>query len=313
MLISNESKSLDTGLNIINSSHKKIRRKLQKETVYEVGVRVLSLLGTCISTSLTHLWNKVFGSKHVRFAGARARVFTKNSPAKNVEYLNSFEFKGSKKQGTPQTRKIPPMSFCDTIIAKSDQTQQSAHGTMILFDEDEIVEKRNILKKVKIGTRPDFISFYSGSSSIPIFAYYTDHGKAIIQQQATRGCTAAVIAMLVMDHGRKPDIEALHTTNLGTDETQASALKKAGLSAITTSVRDLSELRALIAKNGSAVVSGRGHVIVVDDIAKDLSTVRLRDPYHGWEITVTQKAFLEGWDKSPVMQAKRLLPNFLPF
>lgn len=37
------------------------------------------------------------------------------------------------------------------------------------------------------------------------------------------------------------------------------------------------------------------HVVVVDAASKDISTIRLYDPYHGWKITVSSKAFLKEW------------------
>ena len=33
----------------------------------------------------------------------------------------------------------------------------------------------------------------------------------------------------------------------------------------------------------------------MDDVSEDLQQVRLRDPYHGWEITVSAKAFQSRW------------------
>lgn len=42
--------------------------------------------------------------------------------------------------------------------------------------------------------------------------------------------------------------------------------------------------------------------MVIDDVSEDLSHVRLRDPYHGWEITVTTKAFLKEWHGGKAIQ-----------
>lgn len=68
-----------------------------------------------------------------------------------------------------------------------------------------------------------------------------------------------------------------------------------GLNARLFNCSDLSELRDLLKVSGSCICwSGGdigGHVIVVDEVSDDLSQIRLRDPYHGWEITVTAEAF----------------------
>ncbi len=186
----------------------------------------------------------------------------------------------------PQVRKIPPLSpiGADTVIFVGGKIK-SVHPEGKLFSDNEIVEKLDIIKSVEIGPK--------------VYASYTKHGKAIIQQQAMRGCTAAVTAMLIMDDGKKPDLSCLQGRNLGNDEDQIKDLQNAGLKARINSANSLSELRNLIIQNGSAIVSISGkignHVIVVDEISKDLSKVRLRDPYHGWEITITSEAFLKEW------------------
>ena len=194
----------------------------------------------------------------------------------------------------PQTRKTPPLSLCDTIIGTGSGIF-SAHGVGTLFTDDEIIEKLNVVKKVEFG--PD------------AFIYYTKNGKAIIQQQATRGCTAAAAAMLIMDHGKTPNFDELSRRNLGNDDDQIRDLKEAGLSPITPEAKDLSELRDLIELNGSciATVVGKlgGHVIVVDFVSEDLSKIRLRDPCHGWEITVGSEAFLKEWCGGTIIQVEK--------
>jgi hypothetical protein len=191
----------------------------------------------------------------------------------------------------PQNRTTPPISIHDTIMM-IDGKIESVHGTGELFCDNEIIEKLNIIKEKKIGPG--------------VYAKYTKHGKAIIQQQATRGCTAAAAAMLMKDNGKLPDIRELRLRNLGSTENQTRDITKAGLKTIVSSTHHLSDLKALLAKNGSAIVdvNGKlgGHVIVVDHISDDLSQIRLRDPYHGWEITVTKEAFLKEWSGGQAIQ-----------
>lgn len=241
--------------------------------------------------------------KKVQFKEVRAREFKKGEATKAVQDMESIELKKftNSHENTiePQTRKIPPLSKLqiDTIIEKNGK-EQSAHGKPKLFDDHEIVEKLDIVKKVDIGEG--------------VYAYYTKHGKAIIQQQAMRGCTAATAAMLIMDKGGKPDINALRGRNLGEDEDQIQDMEKAGFKPVLSpEVNGLSELRKLIIKGGSAVVSINGavgnHVIVVDDVSEDLTKVRLRDPCHGWEITVTAKAFMKEWKGGLVAENDKII------
>ena len=99
----------------------------------------------------------------------------------------------------------------------------------------------------------------------------------------------------------------LRGTNLAKIELEVDLLKQAGLNVVTTHTKNLKELRNAIIKNGSCITHvGKlgsseigGHVIIVDEISKDLKNVRLRDPYHGWEITVNAEDFLKEWELLP--------------
>ncbi|QDQ26288.1 hypothetical protein FNU76_07895 [Chitinimonas arctica] len=181
-----------------------------------------------------------------------------------------------------QSRKYPPMSLCDTMCKRS-------WGENDLFSDDEIIAKSDIIKQVVISNE---------YHEVPVL--YTAHGKPIIQQQAARGCTAAVTAMLIMEHGKEPDVGALVSRNLGNSDLQACDIKKAGLLPIKNTVKDLKELKTAIDENGPAIVVLHdklgGHVVVADDVSADLAEVRLRDPHHGWEITVGVDAFIAEWE-----------------
>lgn len=232
----------------------------------------------------------------VRFGQARAREFDKDCAPNEISetsiVLENFESTNSSK---PQQRKFPPISTVDTIIMPKGKGIQSIHGTANVFHDNEIVEKLDIIKSEKLG-----VVVGGFMDDQVVYAEYTTHGKAIIQQQATRGCTAAVTAMLIMDHNIIPNLTSLSSRNLGNEETMLMDIRKAGLTPLGGRANSLKELREKILKNGSCVtwITGRefgGHVVVVDDVSKDLSRVRLRDPYHGWEITVTSAAFLIVW------------------
>lgn len=187
----------------------------------------------------------------------------------------------------PQIRKIPPVSITDTAFQKIGKSLHN-DGSQ-LFSDDEITEKLEIINEYKI----DPLDVHNTLVS------YTKHNKSIIQQGASRGCSAGAAAMLIMDNGKKPSISEITTRNLGNNESMLREIKNAGLKGIQTSVKNLSELRKAIIQNGSCIVHVNvklgSHFVVVDEVSEDLSQVRLRDPYHGWEITVTAKAFLKEW------------------
>lgn len=235
-------------------------------------------------------------------------------------YLHESEMRGNS-SGKPQDRKIPPLSERDTVqyITKDHydlnlltlaiklnivQTGffegsylMSDHGVTHFFQEEDIIEKLDVIKEVSIGRTKDR----------EVFASYTSHNKAIIQQQATRGCTAAAAAMLILDHGKVVDMNELYTRNLGKNDDEENDIKKAGLVPIMNKVSDMTTLRQALINHGSAIVTidfDGAHVIVVDDISEDLTRVRLRDPYHGWEITVKSSAFVPICKFGNIIQVK---------
>ncbi|MCX6990679.1 MAG: hypothetical protein NTX49_06435 [Chlamydiae bacterium] len=183
--------------------------------------------------------------------------------------------------GAEISRRYPPISYTDTIVYR-DGGVVSAHGKTSIFKDDEIRAIHGVVRHQSVG----------GSD---VVADFTKRGKAIIQQQATRGCTAAVTAMLILDNDRAPNIRELSNRNLGNQEVMFRDLKDAGLTPATTSYSNLVELKSRLESCGSLICSmgfpSGGHVIVVDEVSDDLSTVRVRDPYHGWEITVDADAF----------------------
>ena len=67
------------------------------------------------------------------------------------------------------------------------------------------------------------------------FSFHKINGnKSVILQDATRGCTAAVTAMLILDQGGAPDLNSLSVRNLGDTETMMGDLKAAGFRPLRT-------------------------------------------------------------------------------
>jgi len=197
------------------------------------------------------------------------------------------------------SRKFPPYGFADTVIghrnAKGEMVIQSIHGQHLIFQNEEIVTEHAVIRK----------EFLQGSE---IAVGFTEHGKPIIQQQGVRGCTAATAAMLIYEHGGEVNIDGmggLQWCNLGTMDSIVRTIDRAGFLAIRTlCANSLASLEEVLQK-GSAIVSiedptAGGHSIIVDEIS--LEGVRIRDPYHAWEITVTPKAFLQRWVSAEIVQ-----------
>lgn len=167
----------------------------------------------------------------------------------------------------------------------SNISTEGAHGYGNSYSDKDILKVHKVTKSITVTDSQNTLKIC-----------YTKHNKPIIQQQATRGCTAAVTAMLIYEKRQSVDINKLNIRNLGNDSDQEHDIKAAGLTPLTSKCSSLEELKRLIEKDGSAIVSVSsigGHVIVVDEVLDD--RVRIRDPYHGWEVDLKKEAFLLSW------------------
>ncbi|MGB7127815.1 MAG: papain-like cysteine protease family protein [Candidatus Rhabdochlamydia sp.] len=206
-------------------------------------------------------------------------------------------------------RKYPPISLLDTVkIIIDDQGKQvieSTHGRCNIFEDKEIIAHHPVIREELLEECKNL----NTDEEEKVYIEFTQNNKAIIQQQATRGCTAATAAMLIKDRGGKPDFTRLQFCNLGNDEDIQRDIQNAGFKPIVTPLvsNSLDKLRAQLLEYGSAIVSiwdpqAGGHSMIVDEVSKNLSQVRLRDPYHGWEITVSAGAFQSRWKEQTIIQ-----------
>lgn len=198
-------------------------------------------------------------------------------------------------------RKYPPVGPLDRAVGEynPDGTIKgivSVFGQKSFFEDHEILIVHPNIRQELIGDYFD----YRRNVTEKVYAFYTEHGKGIIQQLATQSCTAATAAMLIKDHGGTPDLSELQFRVMGDTPDIIHDIKKAGMEPQKLACQSLVQLRQALLQNGSAIVSVcdpvlGNHSIVVDEVSADLQQIRLRDPYHGWEITVLESIFLPRW------------------
>ncbi|MDP1609074.1 MAG: hypothetical protein Q8L98_07160 [Chlamydiales bacterium] len=115
------------------------------------------------------------------------------------------------------------------------------------------------------------------------------------------GLEASCAAMLIMDLGKTPDLKALNCLLLGDD--LESYIKRSELIPVKTELSTddvmgkIREIQKLIHKNGPGIfmISTYHYPFIIDQIVIDRHSeaegaVDIRDPHHGWAITVTLKA-----------------------
>ncbi len=203
------------------------------------------------------------------------------SPARSL--CKNFSFKSL---AIDHVRKYPPVSLVDTIrlVSTKDRIQvEPLHGPCNIFSDEEIVSLHEVVMTTH---QEDGLNI----------DYSTDL-KAIIQQQSLRGCAMASAAMLLKDFGVSPSFDTLSNANLGDDELIKAEFRKYGFDAIKTEFKDINQLRQSIEKYGSCELTISDplvgwHSIVVDSVTEDLLFTTLRDPYHGWQITINSEALI---------------------
>ena len=169
----------------------------------------------------------------------------------------------------------------------------------IVFKDEEILQKSHWIKE-KVITQGDY----------KITARLSQNNKWVLPQIAIDGCSAAAMAMLILDHGKEINLHTIFNRHKNESEKMQDDLKSAGLTSdlITVQMKSrrkqnplswesqaINEMSSLLKKNGSAWVgvwTGIGnHSIILDAIDED--GARIRDPFHAWEITITNEAFFK--------------------
>lgn len=129
--------------------------------------------------------------------------------------------------------------------------------------------------------------------------------KYVLQQSTLQNADEACCAMLLLDYQKVVPFH-LFAQGIGDWSSLCKGIKgmlnDAGLSLIERRVAEIGKeqflrsMRELLLEKGSAILhfrsSVRQKIMLCDYIAEDLQSVRIRDPWHGWEITVQADAFI---------------------
>lgn len=108
-------------------------------------------------------------------------------------------------------------------------------------------------------------------------------------------CVPTALAMVVTDLGIPFNFELIYSTNLANDDYLRRRSTEHGCELVPLG-RDIPNVKEWIKENGPVIVGVwvpyiGAHEIVVDSI--DNKEVVIRDPAHGWRVTMDTKEFLK--------------------
>lgn len=136
------------------------------------------------------------GSQKTIFCLKKPQVTDLNRPTGNLRPSHPIYGAARIIEPKDQLRQIPPLSGIDTAAFDGRLNQMvSAHGQGRLFKDREIIAKEKVVAELSV----------RNALGHCVIVNYTKHNKPIVLQQATRGCTAAVTAMIALDHGKEID------------------------------------------------------------------------------------------------------------
>jgi hypothetical protein len=192
----------------------------------------------------------------------------------------------------PEIR-FPPVNPChDTAYFNEDLTPRSVHGSNELFSEEAFILKKHVMKYLDCNPYP---------ATRKVVAI-TREGKYIVWQQAIRSCVPAAISMIALDRKRRFLGEEI-TYAVTTGERMLRYIQKAGFEPIKHSLQGNSfdkvkTLEQLIAKLGPGLLhldhpELKSHLVVLDEISLERWCATLREPYHGYMVTVKLFPFME--------------------
>ncbi|MBX7149680.1 hypothetical protein K1X76_11455 [bacterium] len=124
-----------------------------------------------------------------------------------------------------------------------------------------------------------------------VFYGITSDGRHVIHQASKRGCVMTCALMLALDHRISVDQNTLLNATLTNEQTAIQYFQDLGVTTYFNEIVEIKKLEVLITENGAAMVGigGEigGHEIIVDYLSLRQNRAIIRDPYHGWSITIS--------------------------
>jgi hypothetical protein len=188
--------------------------------------------------------------------------------------------------------RYPPISDrCDTAFFDANLNPTSVHGSQEIFIDDQSILKKHVMRYIDCGP-------YPATTKVVAIAL---NGKHIVWQQAIRSCAPTAISMLALDRG-KPFLAKEITYAVTNNEVMIGYILKAGFNPVVHPLKGIEvekaqALEKIIATTGPGLLHIQhpnlaSHTVVLDEISLAKWRVTLREPYHGYMITISLFPFI---------------------
>jgi hypothetical protein len=191
----------------------------------------------------------------------------------------------------PILRYPPVSSRCDTAYFDANLKPISVHGSEEPFIEEQYILKKHAMRYIDCGP-------YPATRKVVALAR---NGKYIVWQQAIRSCVATAISMIALDRGKTLLAKEI-TYAVATVEKQLRYIRDVGFEPVVHSLSGLGiekakKIEQMIAKSGPGLLhlqhpNLKSHMVVLDEISLAKGRVTLREPYHGYMITIRLFPFI---------------------
>lgn len=122
----------------------------------------------------------------------------------------------------------------------------------------------------------------------------SEQGKHIILQQTVASDVPTCLAMLILDHGKQPNYKTLRINDLANTKQAIEWAKEVQLECLVTEIsmeNPIELLSKCLSEKGPGMLlldhpTLDEHVVILDEISTEKKEAVIRDPFHGWMVTI---------------------------
>lgn len=223
-----------------------------------------------------------------------------SSGLKNLQYFQDL-MEDDKKEGlreivVPNRRNCSSEISADTIFI-TDKEIIKVHPIQFLRHSPFVEEYASKVNSEVDSVNADYSEIIERMTKQIYAIGQTQEGKHVILQQGSKTCFPTCVGMLLLDHGKTPNYRAIQQMNLARENDAMDLIELTELEPILTTFNTQNKLAVLeilmecLERNGPGILTIthpviKGHAIILDELSKESNRAIIRDPFHGWMLTI---------------------------